>query len=169
MTGINRQPSGLLDFLQVQAGGRNPDDLAQTVRPVVDIEPFYWPDRLRGFNESFSLTSGQIEAVTVPAGQVWKLLTVGHVTTDQLVINFNYVVTYGIEGIPGQGLNGIEFGAYSSGNLQPTTGYNGAHFVQLPVPLIVTSGQVITLTCVIEGVTASLDGTFEGIFVLLQD
>jgi hypothetical protein len=165
VTGINRNPSGLLDLLQVQAGGQNPDNLAETVRPIVDIEPFYWPDRMRGFNEAFSLNTGQIDFIEVPAGEVWKLLTIGHVTTSNVSTAQSYCVTYGIERLPGQGLNGIEFGGY----VTPVTAsaMRHCHYVQLPAPVIVTAGQRLTLT-MHAATSGPITGDFEVVFVLVQ-
>ena len=68
MAGINRQPSGFANLLQVQAGGTNPDNVSETVRPTLDIEPFYWPDRLRGIREPFNLAPGQADFIEVPEG-----------------------------------------------------------------------------------------------------
>jgi hypothetical protein len=165
MAGINRNPIGLLDFLQTQSGGRNPDFLQESVRPTIDVEPFYTPDRLRAAVESFSMTTGQIEFIAVPEGEVWKILTFGFVTTTTVSSGADIAVQYGIERIPGQGFNGRGFASFY---LKDSPAQNVVDYQQLPVPLIVTSGQRITITCVAESSTGAFAGDFEVIYTLLQ-
>ena len=75
MTAIFRAPTGLQDFLGTKSVGRNPDQLLQQVRPVVDLSQFWlqgaqWTEQ--------SETSGTLAApgvvggaLTVPFGHVW--------------------------------------------------------------------------------------------------
>lgn len=167
MTEINRQPSGLSDFLQVQAGGQNPNDLSQGVRPTIDIEPFYWPDRMRGFNKAIALNTGGIEFVEVPEGEVWKLLTFGFSLNTIYAPDQSYSASLGVERLPGQGLNGIEFASVDYQNLLATQSHAPSYFVQFPHPLILTEGQRVTVTCK-RRTGSAFSGTMEGVYVLLQ-
>jgi hypothetical protein len=167
MGGINRNPQGLLDFLQTQSGGRNPDFLQESVRPTIDIEPFYWPDRMRGAIEPIALNSGSIEFIEVPEGEVWKVLTIGHVCNTNQAADTNYSVTYGIERLPEQGFNGVELGGFNYHNPAAVNTTQPVHFLQLPIPVLVTSGQRLTITCH-RRTSGGLVGTFEVIYVLLN-
>lgn len=167
MTGINRQPTGLLDLLQVQAGGRNPDDLAQTVRPTIDIEPFYWPDRMRSVIEPFSLSGNQLDSITIPDGEVWKVLTIAALCT--LDAGAECGISFFIEQVQPQGAGGTLIAGFpelSHSNLGPAR-TNAA--VQLPVPLILTSPQIIAIRMDYETNAAAVVGELHVLFVRIQD
>lgn len=63
MSGINRQPTGLLGFLGIKNGGVNPQDLATTVAPTWDLAQQY----LQTNTEFFSV-GGTISALGYNTG-----------------------------------------------------------------------------------------------------
>lgn len=166
MPGINRQPRGLLDFLQVQAGGRNPDQLSETVRPVVDVEPLYWPDRLRAVIEPTSLATGQIEFIEVPEGEVWKVLSVYQTTNLGTGGYARY--SFGLERVQPLGLNGVYFGHAHVDN-PAAAAADVAVGIQLPVPLIVTSGQRLVVRMDVKTGGGAYAGDFHVLYVLIED
>ena len=139
MPGINRQPRGLLDFLQVQAGGNNPDQLSETVRPVVDIEPFYSLDRIFAAEEAISMTGGQLEFIEIPEGEVWKVLTMGFSVALDATAAMR--ASFMIERIEPLGLNGIIVGNALAINDSSGSAQTCGAAIQFPVPLMVRSGQ----------------------------
>ena len=141
MTDINKQPSGLSNSLGVRAGGTNPDDFSPSVRPVIDIEPFYAPDRMRAAIQSFSAAPQTIDFVEVPEGEVWKVIALAVVMTNYTV-NQQTQGFFGIERIPGQGLNGIPWLSYEIASFQSFG--TETVFASDVVPRIVTAGQRIT-------------------------
>lgn len=164
MTQINKQPSGLSNFLGVQSGGQNPDDLSSIVRPVIDIEPFYTPDRLRAVSEAFSLNEGQIDFVEVPAGEVWKVVNLSLIQTGP-TLNHTNIIFFGMERIPGQGLNGVPWLSAELVINQNASGENV--FAADVVPRVITGGQRITLEFAM-GDTTTINGTFWVTYVLLD-
>ena len=167
MTVINRQPSGLSDFLQVQAGGKQPDDISQTLRGVIDVECMYAPDRLRAAIEPFNMTPGQLEFVEVPEGQVWKVYGVGYEQTNATT-NGNNGLSVWQERIPGQGLNGVPWIDFFLGSNLPQT--NVSRFVravELAQPRVITSGQRVVISYD-HGDSANVIGNFYVTYVLLQ-
>ena len=170
MTEINRQAPGLNDLVQVQSGGKMPDDLAQTVRPTIDIEPYYLNQRLRGFSEGISLSASGKDFIEVPEGQLWLLNSIGVEETGKSTVGDVFAVTFSIEGLAGQGFNGVEF--LSSGNIGPRVGAlvnsSLAFFRQLPRLIHVSAGQRIVITLTDENLTIPVNGTFEITYYLLN-
>jgi hypothetical protein len=165
MSGINRNPLGLLDFLQTQSGGRNPDFLQESVRPTIDIEQFYWSDRMFGAREPISMASGQLEFIEVPEGEVWKILTMGF--TVNVVATARFKATFLIERLEPLGLNGLVVGSVEAVNdTAGTTGDIGAA-IQLPVPFIVRSGQRLVIRCDGENDAGPAAGFFDCLVVKL--
>lgn len=71
---IARRPAGLLDLLLTQQQGRNPDDLLDTVQPVLDITKFYDAERVETKALTTSVSAlGGFGGIGVDAGQVWKV------------------------------------------------------------------------------------------------
>lgn len=169
MTGINRQPVGLSDLLQVQAGGQNPDELSQLVRGIMDLYPFYQPDRIRGWIEPWALSVGQAEFVEVPAGEMWLLEFLAVEVDSSTSSADDYYFSFGIERIIGQGLNGIQIistgvlnGASSAAAARPTGGG------MLPRVFPITSGQRITCRLDDENQAGAITGNFFGVYTLVN-
>lgn len=74
---IARRPAGLLDLLLTQQRGQNPNLLGETLVPTIDLGPFYDQERLE-VNETTRTASavGNSDAITVPAGESWRVLNV---------------------------------------------------------------------------------------------
>lgn len=73
MSRINRVPIGLQSFLDSQNAGDNPSELARTVIPIIDLQPFY---EARNWEVLTAIASGlttqqEINAITVPEGEIW--------------------------------------------------------------------------------------------------
>lgn len=75
MSGINRQPLGLLSFFGIKNTGRNPDQLANVIAPTLDLSRWYLEQ-----NSQSSATNQAVAAVgftsvlVVPDGQTWAIL-----------------------------------------------------------------------------------------------
>lgn len=168
MGGINRIPTGLLDFLLTQAGGRNPDNLLEQVRPVVDLEPFYYPDRWNAVSEAFSLSEGQRDFIEVPAGEAWLWQTVAiDMTIGASSQRASFAIE--IERIPGQGLNGIPVISPQEGlyfNSVTATG-NLVWATFLPRPFLLTAGQRIVVFLGDE-LNGPINGSLEVTFIRLN-
>lgn len=87
---INRLPRGLLSYLDSQTQGNNPDELATTVQPVLDMEPFYRSMaryEYLGDNLVFNLFGGQfiyhVQQRTVPDDEVWLVHQASTTITNQ--------------------------------------------------------------------------------------
>ena len=166
MTEINRQPQGLANFLSVQAGGRNPDDLSQSVRPVVNIEPFYQPDRLRAAKTAFNLNVQQLQELIVPEGEIWKLLSVS-LQGQNAAANHQNFFSFWLERIPGQGLNGVPIADVNQNIVRQSNGVNTTQVYELRHPLVLTGGQRVVLSFD-NGDTNPSGGFFYCIYVLLD-
>lgn len=78
MPQINRPPKGLNDFLQLHSKGLNPNQLADTIIPTIDVGRFVSADLLL---QSAFVTSGYTAAatpnhfatITVPNGELWDV------------------------------------------------------------------------------------------------
>jgi len=168
MTEINRQPLGLSDLLQVQAGGRNPDQLSQTLRGTLDLAPLYFVDRMRAERETFSLSVGQRDFIEIPEGQAW-MCQFFSVNVDSFSSSTEqYNMSIGLERIPGQGFNGIELFA---ANLDPMSSQAGRQLVwafQVPRPFLATSGQRLTILLADESQTGAVTGEFQVVYTLIN-
>lgn len=83
MSQINQVPKGLQDFFGSKSFGRNPNELAQTVIPMVRLEPFYDLDRLRTAQVTGSFNaSGQTADIRVPADRTYRLYSLGAYFTN---------------------------------------------------------------------------------------
>jgi hypothetical protein len=77
VSGINRQPYGLLSFFGIKNSGRNPEALAGTIAPTLDLSRWYLEQ-----NSQSSATNQAVAAVgftsvlTVPDFQTWCILGV---------------------------------------------------------------------------------------------
>lgn len=75
---IQTQPRGLLSYLGIKSGGRNPENLADQVVGVVRLDPFY---RARNLFHQNVATAGlsavnDVSTLTVPQGQAWLVYSV---------------------------------------------------------------------------------------------
>lgn len=74
---LNRIPAGLLSLLQIKSTGRNPDLLADDMRPTLDMLNFYSAGIGARIEESFELAfdpsnlNTSIAIVTVPSDEIW--------------------------------------------------------------------------------------------------
>lgn len=72
MTGINRQPAGVLGFLGIKNFGRNPETLGNTLAPVWDYTDFYLEAAAQISQISGTWdAAGTLGIFTPPAGEVW--------------------------------------------------------------------------------------------------
>jgi hypothetical protein len=78
---INKIPPGLLSYMGIKNGGRNPqwpDD--PVLVPVIDLLKWTQADDFGAFTQNANTaavaTTGAINAVSVPAGQVWMITNV---------------------------------------------------------------------------------------------
>ncbi len=78
MTQITRVPIGLQDFLGTQAFGQNPNQLAQTVAPTLDIDRFIGIRKANWASAEVTAFSAPTEAIiAIPNNEVWILQGVG--------------------------------------------------------------------------------------------
>ena len=78
MGSVNRIPRGFLDLVGAQTQGKNPPVFSDGLSPIVDMTPLYLAETLGTHKIIISHTvSAQQEAVTVPTGEVWLLLSLG--------------------------------------------------------------------------------------------
>lgn len=78
MGAINKIPLGLLNMLGSQTGGKNPFDLAEVVRPTVDLTPFYHAQAFKTTAVSLAYAAvGDNVQMEVPAGESWFLYSIG--------------------------------------------------------------------------------------------
>ena len=166
MTEINRQPSGLSDFLKVQAGGQNPDDLSRSVRPTIDIEPLYYPDRLRAEKITFSLNAAQKDFIAVPESEIWKVIGIGY-DIQNLSLGGNANCSVWQERIPGQGLNGVPWIGFANNDQRAGFGLVITQGVELIHPRVLTGGQRIVFQYD-SGDVVTIGGDFYVTYVLLD-
>ncbi len=169
MTGINRQPPGISDLLNVQSGGRNPDDFSQIIRGVLDMYPFYQVDRLRAAIEPFSLGVGQREFIEVPATEVWLVEFLSLEIDSASGSTNEYQFSFGLERIIDQGPNGVEL--INTGLILATSATVASILVfggQLPRPIMVTGGQRLTLLCCDENQPGDVTGNFNVVYTLMN-
>lgn len=75
---INRTPSGLLDLLQSKTDGKNPQDLAETVAPTLDLLDLYLLQRIsHEFIVTVASGPGATNLLDVTEGEVWGLFACG--------------------------------------------------------------------------------------------
>jgi hypothetical protein len=81
--GINRIQTlalGFLSHLGIKSQGRNPVELEDNVRAIVDMEPYYYATRTQVETTGGAAGTGAIgdaDVQTVPQGEVWVLFGVG--------------------------------------------------------------------------------------------
>lgn len=74
---VNTPPLGLQSLLGNQNFGDNPDDLSQTIRPVIDQTPFLGSTQIKYSRDASSLNGvGVAVTTTVPQGEAWYILGV---------------------------------------------------------------------------------------------
>lgn len=143
MGNIARKPRGLLDLLLTQSGGQNPSNLMESVRPTLDMLPFYLPERLDADTAAINQAVAGFTGITVPEGEVWLLLWLGVDLTSITVANHFIKYSWHLERIPGQGANGI---LLAEGFYQAPATAAGATvgLVQrLDYPVMASSGQIV--------------------------
>lgn len=166
MSGINRIPQGLIDFLLTQAGGRNPDNLLESVRPVLDIEPYYYPDRYRAEIKAFNLTELQFEAIVIPDGEVWRLLSA---TIDVVMdVGEQAKMSLWIERMQPLGLNGVAIAGTKLINTMATAARSNVAPFDLPAQYVLTGGQRIAVRCDWETGGGGLVGDLHVSYVKIQ-
>jgi len=105
---IQRIPPGLLDFLDARGTGRNPSEIEDAVRGVVDLTPFYQSLDLTSATVSASGVNavGSAAVIGVPAGEVW--------TIQALALHLSAVT-----GPPGRIVLGMQIRTGTGQNLVP--------------------------------------------------
>lgn len=111
---INRIPRGLLDFFGLKTGGRNPQQLAETIAPVLDLWNLYEQDSIDVFQESVGVPAGGalgpfdfggvgIAPGIVPADEMWHfreysilLVCAAGITDVQVVPEVQVPITFGV-------------------------------------------------------------------------
>jgi len=145
-----------------QAGGRNPDQFIESVRPVIDIEKYYDSERLTGVIEALSMSQGQLEFIEVPEGEVWKLLSVAVHRMLPGGVGASSRFSFAIERLLTRGLNGTTVA--SSPNFdQAISGERFAFGWQPPQPILLTSAQRIVVSC--DKATANNTGELHVVYV----
>lgn len=168
MPQVNRQPLALGNFLKYQSGGRNPDNLLEGVRPTIDAEQFYAPDRYRVATEAILMDRGQLEFVLVPDQQVWKILN----ASVQFTLNAGESATWSfrVERIPGQGLNGWPVAASDEiNNYHASIAATFQWAWQPTQSFLMTEGQRFVVRLDQETAPASVPGWLSVHYILLQD
>lgn len=75
---LHKLPDGLLGAYNLKTTGQAPSEFGDTVAPVTDLTDFYLRDLLANSVTAGSVTAaGDTTSVTVPAGVMWRLLSVG--------------------------------------------------------------------------------------------
>lgn len=77
MTGINRQPYGLLSLLGIKNSGRNPADLNAVLTPVIDLAPWYLYQNAESINANANIAAvgfTPIPALQIPVTETWAIL-----------------------------------------------------------------------------------------------
>lgn len=78
MSRINRIPYGLQDLVGNTAAGENPDVLENSVRPALNIEPYWDATQLRFIQVNRTVTGPTASAfILVPNGEAWIPLHIG--------------------------------------------------------------------------------------------
>lgn len=137
MSTISRLPRGLLSFLDVQAEGKNPDNIGSELAPILNLEPFYRSlvryEYLQEVDPAAD-APGLFCPVEVPINQVWLVHQVG-VRWENLSGATAAVVTLGAVVLP---------------------------FSQEPMPIFSPDRQ----TSVLPGETVNIGISFPNILVL---
>jgi len=170
-TGINRLPRGLLSYLDMQAQGNNPSQLADTVQPVIDLEPFYRSMARYEYRlavGTVAITPGVGAVVQIPTDQIWLVHqisstvtnnTAGNITTFQ---HFPYTFEHGSAAIiplaPVQG--------YANLLSPPQSSYCAGSF---PDPFVAIPGSTLGV-CISSGTWGAgvMDVTLSIIFQRLE-
>lgn len=73
MSRINKVPTGLQSALDSKNFGVNPSELAEIVRPSLELDKYYEATSVFSQSVSFTVTSiGAVGSITVPEGQLWQ-------------------------------------------------------------------------------------------------
>jgi hypothetical protein len=82
---INRQPAGLLSFLGIKNGGRNPAVLGDTLIPQFDLLNWYLSQNSESIFENQPITKLGLNTVySVPQGETWAVLSASANSQDIL-------------------------------------------------------------------------------------
>lgn len=96
MSRINRVPRGLQDLFGNTAAGRNPADLLQEVRPIIDLLPLWITEKLDyvPFTGSFAAVFQQ-NTIRVPQGELWIPVNLSaDCTTTVIGESIGFVIGY---------------------------------------------------------------------------
>ena len=76
---FSKSPFGLLGALDLKALGQNPETFGDTIAPVLELAPFYFPPVVRQFVQNIAgpITAGTSVALTVPANEAWLVYLAG--------------------------------------------------------------------------------------------
>ena len=144
MGAINKIPLGLLNMLGSQTGGKNPFDLAEIVRPTVDLTSFYHAQALKTSAVSLVYTAvGDNVQMEVPAGEAWFVYTIGVSVTSVTGADRAAFGVY-LRDLPKSGVaatlifNTRELNDVVAGDILSDS-------VRFPVPLPLTAGMELSL------------------------
>jgi len=159
MGNIARKPRGLLNFLQTQSGGENPDQLLESVRPTLDMFPFYAPDRLRASTQAINQAVAGFTGVTVPDGKAWLILALSVDITSITVSAHFAKISWHLERVPGQGVNGILLAENFYQQPATAAGSTIGLVNRFDTPIMASAGQVIAFRN--DSSTANIVGQLE--------
>lgn len=115
MPNINKLPFGLLGFLGLKNGGRNPQELAETLAPTMDLTDLYF-----GTNKQLVRLSGNVTAIgfnllgAVPNDEVWALTGCSCNSNAVLGAGVTLKGLMAYAAIDGAAYNVVALGAYAN-------------------------------------------------------
>jgi hypothetical protein len=152
---IQKIPGGLLDQLGIKAGGRNPSDLSDEVRPQLDLSLHYLVNRLEAITVSEASTGvvagDSLAEILVPQGEAWWLKAIGYKITG-----FSLTTSFMAKSFLRPGGTGT---ALRYGEIQSTFTHNSGREISYgrPIDLIVPPGSQVGI--VFE---SNVSGNFTG-------
>lgn len=86
MSRINTTPKGLQDLLGNTAAGDNPSTFLDEVRGTIDLEKYWFADKVKSVTQSGNSSSTYFTLFQpVPNGQIWVPLNISMIGTSQAI------------------------------------------------------------------------------------
>lgn len=138
---INTLPLGLLAYLGIKNGGRNPAFLAETLLPTMDLG-FFYDGALRKFTTGAGVAVAAVglsaASITVPQGEVWIPDQI--LAYPQAALAAGVTVTYQVQVL--QGNNSIQMSDFSG---SWTAGQRPV--LTLDGPFLIPPGSTFNIFC----------------------
>lgn len=154
---VNTTPTGLLDLLAAKTGGKMPNNMSETLQPVLSLDQFLVNKKLAVELSSYSATAvGTADSITVPAGELWALVAIGF-TFSSTVIGDSIGLHWTVNNLPASDTPGDGGIIWSPGKVISDAAQQFGSAIFFPYPILLSPGANLSSVVISKSATRTVN------------